>query len=94
MGQTLAQVQKRRGELLERARAQRSDVRAILDSQRDIFWLADRGIALGRHILAQKSLLFLAGLVMVVIKPRRALRWAFRGWRLFRWVCRIKRVLA
>ena len=47
MGQTLAEVQRRRGELLERARAEREQVRATLDSQRDIFWLADRGIALG-----------------------------------------------
>jgi hypothetical protein len=94
MGHTLAEVQRRRGELLERARAEREQVRATLDSQRDVLWLADRVIALGRQVLAQKGLLLLAGLAFVIVKPRRALRWAYRGWRMFRWVRRIKRVLA
>jgi hypothetical protein len=94
MGQSLAEVQRRRGELLERARAEREQVRATLDSQRDVLWLADRGIALGKQVLAQKGLLLLAGLAFVIVKPRRALRWAYRGWGLFRWVRRIKRVLA
>jgi hypothetical protein len=93
MSQSLAMVRSRRGELLERARAEREQIRATLDSQRDVFWLADRAIALGKQVLAQKGLLILAGLVVVIVKPARALRWAYRGWGLFRWIRRIKRLL-
>ena len=94
MGRALARVREHRGQLLERARAQREQVRATLDSQRDVLWLADRGLALGKQILAQKGLLLLAGLALVVVKPGRALRWAYRGWGLFRWIRRFKELLA
>ncbi len=94
MGRSLALVRGHRGELLERARAEREQIRATLDSQRDVLWLADRSIALGKQVLAQKGLLLLAGLVLVVVKPGRALRWAYRGWGLFRWVQRLKELFA
>jgi hypothetical protein len=94
MSQSLARVRSRRAELLERARAQREQVRATLDSQRDVLWLADRSILLGKQILAQKGLLLLAGLALVIVKPGRALRWAYRGWGLFRWIRRVRALLA
>jgi hypothetical protein len=93
MGSSLARVQRQRGELLERARAERDQIRATLDSQRDVFWLADRSLAIGKQVLAQKGLLILAGLVFVVVKPGRALRWATRGWSLFRWLRRLRSIL-
>lgn len=94
MGQSLARVRSQRGELLERARAEREQVRATLDSQRDLFWLVDRGVALGKQVVAQKGLLLLAGLAVVVMKPGRAFRWAYRGWGLFRWIRRLKELVA
>lgn len=94
MGQSLARVRSQRGELLERARAEREQVRATLDSQRDVFWLFDRSIALGKQVLAQKGLLLLAGLAVVVVKPGRAFRWAYRGWGLFRWIRRLRSLVA
>ncbi len=90
MGRSLALVRGHRGELLERARAEREQIRTTLDSQRDVLWLADRSIALGKQVLAQKGLLLLAGLALVVLKPGRALRWAYRGWGLFRWTRRLR----
>jgi hypothetical protein len=93
MGQSLSIVLSQRGELLERARAEREQIRATLDGQRDVFWLADRTIALGKQVLAHKGLLLLAGLVMAIVKPARALRWAYRGWVLFRWIRRFRRLL-
>jgi hypothetical protein len=90
MGRSLALVRGHRGELLERARAEREQIRATLDSQRDVLWLADRGIALGKQVLARKGLLLLAGLALVVLKPGRALRWAYRGWGWFRWTRRLR----
>lgn len=94
MGQSLARVRSQRGELLERARSEREQVRATLDSQRDVFWLVDRSVALGKQVLAQKGLLLLAGLAVVVMKPGRAFRWAYRGWGLFRWIRRLKALVA
>lgn len=94
MSQSLAIVRSRRGELLERARSEREQVKATLESQRDVLWLADRSIALGKQMLAQKGLLLLAGLVVVVMRPARAVRWAYRGWGLFRWIRRLRRLLA
>ncbi len=94
MSQSLAVVRSRRGELLERARSEREQVRATLASQRDVLWLADRSISLGKQVLAQKGLLLLAGLIVVVMRPARALHWAYRGWGLFRWIRRIRRLLA
>jgi hypothetical protein len=43
MNLSLTEIQRRRGELVERARAEREAVRAVLDGQRNLFWLADRG---------------------------------------------------
>ncbi len=94
MGGSLARIQGHRGELLERASVEREQVRATLDSQRDVLWLADRSIALGKQVLAQKGLLLLAGLALVVVKPGRALRWAYRGWGFFRWTRRLRDLLA
>lgn len=94
MDQSLVRVRARRGELLERARTEREQIRATLDSQRDVLWLADRSIFLGKQVLAQKGLLLLAGLAVVVVKPARALRWAYRGWGLFRWMRRVRTLIA
>jgi hypothetical protein len=93
MSLSLAQVRSQRGKLLERARAERQLIKGTLDSQRDVLWLADRGLALGKQVLAQKGLLLLAGLAVAIMKPARAVRWAYRGWGLFRWVRRVRDLL-
>jgi hypothetical protein len=93
MNLSLAQVRSQRGTLLERARAERNQIKATLDGQRDVLWLADRGIALGKQVLAQKGLLIVAGVAVAIVKPARAVRWAYRGWGLFRWVRRVRDLL-
>jgi len=91
---SLSEIQRHRGELVERARAQRATVTAILDSQDHIFWFADRGITLVKLVVARKGLLLIAGLAFALVQPRRALRWAVRAWGLFRLLRRVSRAFA
>jgi hypothetical protein len=69
-------------------------VRGVLDSQSQVFWLADRGVAIVRLLSANKELVLVSVLVFAVAQPRRALRWAVRAWGLFRLVRQISRVFA
>jgi hypothetical protein len=94
MGLSLAEIQRHRGELIERARGQRETVRTFLDSQRNTLWLADRGIALGKLIAARKGLFLVAALAFAIVQPRRALRWAFNAWSLFRLIRKVSRAFA
>jgi len=43
MNLSLTEIQRHRGELLERARAERAEVKAVLNSQSNLLWLVDRG---------------------------------------------------
>jgi len=91
---SLTEIQRRRGELVERARAEREAVRAVLDGQRNLFWLADRGVEIVEFLAARKGLLLVAMLAFAVVQPGRALRWAVRAWGLFRLFRRISRAFA
>lgn len=91
---SLTEIRIRRGELVERARAERVAVRALLDGQSNVLWLADRGVAIIRLLVARKGLLLVAALAFAVVQPRRALRWVVRGWSLFRIVRKISRAFA
>ena len=84
MNLSLTEIQRRRAELVERARAERVAVRAVLDGHSNLFWLADRGVEMVKFLAARKGLLLVAALAFAVVRPRRALRWAVRAWGLFR----------
>jgi hypothetical protein len=94
MSRSLAEIQRRRGELVERARAERATVSTIFDSQQTTFWWADRGIELVRYVLARKGFFLVAGIAFALIQPRRALRLAWRAWGLFRLVGKVSRALS
>jgi hypothetical protein len=94
MNLSLTEIQRRRGELVERARAEREAVRAVLDGQRNLFWLADRGVEIVKFLAARKGLLLVAALAFAVVQPGRALRWAFRAWGLLRLVRKLSRAFA
>jgi hypothetical protein len=91
---SLTEIRIRRGELVERARAERVAVRALLDGQSNVLWLADRGVAMIKVLLARKGLLLIAALAFAVVQPRRALRWVVQAWGLFRIVRKISRTFA
>jgi hypothetical protein len=94
MSLSLAEIHGRRGSLVERAHAERTTVRAIFDGQQNTFWWADRGIELAKFVVARKGLFLVAGIAFAVIQPRRALRFAFRAWGLFKLVRKLSRALA
>jgi hypothetical protein len=94
MNLSLGEIRRHRGELLERARAERMEVRALLEGKRNLFWFVDRGVEVVRFLLPRKGLLLVSAIAFAVIQPRRALRWAGRAWSLFRLVRRISRALA
>jgi hypothetical protein len=94
MNLSLTEIQRRRGELVERARAEREAVRAVLDGHSNLFWLADRGVALVKLVAANPGLVLVAALAFAVVQPRRALRWAVRTWGLLRLFRKISRAFA
>jgi len=94
MSLSLTEIQRHRAELVERARAERVEVRVVLDGQSNLFWLADRGVEMVKFLAARKGLLLVAALAFAVMQPRRALRWAVRAWGLFRLFRRISRAFA
>ncbi|MGA7743499.1 MAG: hypothetical protein ABSF35_08525 [Polyangia bacterium] len=94
MNLSLTEIQRRRAELVERARAERATVRAVLDGHSNLFWLADRGVEVVKFLAARKGLLLVAALAVAVVQPRRALRWAVRAWDLFRLFRKISRSFA
>jgi hypothetical protein len=53
---SLGEIQRRRGQLVERARAERADIEAVLHSHGQVFWLADRGVAMIRLVVANKEI--------------------------------------
>jgi hypothetical protein len=91
---SLTDIQRRRGQLLERANSERMTVQTLFSGQANLFWFADRGVELIRFCIARKGPLLIAALAFAVVQPRRALRWAVRAWGLFRLIRKISRVFA
>lgn len=94
MNLSLTEIRRRRGALVERARSERASVRALLDSQRNLFGLVDVGVTTIRFLAANKGLLLVATVAFAVVQPRRSLRWAGRAWGLYRLVRRLRRAFA
>ena len=94
MNLSLTEIQRHRGELLERAHAERMTVQALFSGQPNLFWFADRAVEVIRFCAARKGPLLIAALAFAVVQPRRALRWAVRAWGLLRLIRRISRVFA
>jgi hypothetical protein len=91
---SLTDIQRRRGQLLERAGAERMTVQALFNGQANLFWFADRGVEMIRFCAARKGPLLIAALAFAVVQPRRALRWAIKAWGLFRLVRKISSAFA
>ena len=94
MNLSLTDIQRHRGQLLERANSERMTVQALFSGQANLFWFADRGVEVIRFCAARKGPLLIAALAFAVVQPRRALRWAVRAWGLFRLIRKISRVFA
>ena len=88
MNRRLAQRYVRRERLLAQAAAQRDEVALLLAPLAGPLALADRGVAAAAYLRAHPELVLIAATALVVLSPKRALRWARRSyavWRGYRW---------
>jgi hypothetical protein len=93
----IAQIHARRERLLARSAAQRDELALLLAPLRPPLAVADRGIAAVQYARAHPGLVAIAAVVVVVLSPKRALRWARRAfavWRGYRWAARALHELA
>jgi hypothetical protein len=87
----LTEIQVRRERLLARAASQRDEFALLLAPWRGPLQIADRGLEAAQYVRAHPSLVAIAAVVLLVLSPRRALRWtkrAYVAWRGYRWAVR------
>jgi hypothetical protein len=73
------QLAQRRAELIARSTAHRDDLALHATNIGARLGLVDRGLNLARAATGRPFLLSLAGLVLMMFKPARALAWLARG---------------
>lgn len=86
-------LQRRREQLLMKSAALRMQLRHDAHALEVPLALADRGLHAARWLRAHPEWPLTALGVWVVLGPRRALRWATRGWWLWRGVRRVMALL-
>jgi hypothetical protein len=87
----LAAIELRRAHLLERAARERGDVAQALQAWAQPLAFADRCIESVRFVISRPPLLAGAAFVLALLRPRRAFKWARRGfalWQGYRWLNR------
>ena len=95
MNSRLLAIEAKRGRLLERAARERADLAQALQSWAQPLGFVDRCLDAVRFVVARPPLLAGAVLVFALLRPRRAIKWARRGWSIwrgYRWLT--KRVAA
>ena len=80
MNQKLTRLAERRNQLIDRAAAQRSALAHNVEPLRARLALVDRGVNAVRYIRRHPALLAGAALLLVVLRPRHAVKWLQRGW--------------
>jgi len=89
MNQRLVAIGAKRAHLIERAASERAQLAQALQSWAQPLSLVDRCIAAIRFVIARPPLVAGAALVLVLLRPRRAFRWARRAlaiWQGYRWL--------
>ena len=91
MSPKLAAIQARRARLLERAAHEREDLDRALQVWAQPLGFLDRCIGALRYFVSRPPLVAGAAAILVVLRPRRAFRWARRAfglWQGYRWLAR------
>ena len=89
MNARLAAIEAKRARLVERAARERADLAQALRPLAQPLGFIDRCIAAVRFVIARPPLVAGAVLVFVLLRPRRALKWARRAlgiWQGYRWL--------
>lgn len=84
MSDKLASLAERRAGLVARARQQREQLSRAATPLRRSLSLADRGLAAVRYVAAHPLLLAAGAAVFAAFGPRWFLKWAQRGWLVWR----------
>jgi hypothetical protein len=82
--QRLAEISRRRTELVARSAAQRAELGDIGHAWRVPMAIVDQGVTVWRFFRVHPALLVGLGVAFAVTRPRRAVKWLGRGWRLWR----------
>lgn len=84
----LREIMARKARLVGRISGQRAQIANEFATLMPLFSLADRGAAAVRTIRAHPEWIAIAACALVVLRPKRALAWARRGfgaWRTWKW---------
>jgi hypothetical protein len=84
MNLRLVAIETRRGGLIERAARERADLAQTLQSWTQPLGFIDHCLGAVRFVISRPPLVAGAMLVLALLRPRRALRWAQRAWGLWR----------
>ena len=91
MNARLAAIEVKRERLLERAEREREDLAIALQSLSQPLRFIDRCVGAARFVISQPALLAGVALVLTLLHPRGAFRWARRAWAIwrgYRWLTR------
>lgn len=91
MKRRLAAIQAKRARLVERAAFEREDVVQTLQIWSQPLGLVDRVLAGVNFVMARPPLMAAAVIALVLLRPRRAWKWAQRAfglWQGYRWLTR------
>jgi hypothetical protein len=91
MNTRLAAIEVKRARLIERAAREREDLAFTLQSLSKPLRFIDRCVGAARFVISQPALLAGVALVLAVLHPRSAFRWARRAWAIwrgYRWLTR------
>jgi hypothetical protein len=85
----LAAIEAKRARLIERAAREREDVAYALQSLAPALGFIDRCVGALHFVIARPPLLAGLALVLALLRPRRAFKWArrvFGVWQSYRWL--------
>lgn len=91
MNERLFAIELRRARLIERAAREREDVSAAMQAWSRPLGFIDRCVEAVRFVAARPPLVAGVALVLVLLRPRRAFRWARRAfglWQSYRWLAK------
>ena len=95
MNERLFAIEARRARLIERAARERGDITYALQSLSGPLGFVDRCLGVVRFVVARPPLIAGVMLVLALLRPRRAFKWAQRAfglWQSYRWLTSKKAV--
>ncbi len=91
MNRRLVAIETKRARLLERAAREREQLAQALQSLAQPLAFADRCVNAVRYVVSRPPLVAAAVFVFALLRPRRAIKWAWRAfglWQGYRWLTR------